>query len=85
MNKQVLQATFTAPPMNRTTRAAEGLPRWRWTTAELEKLVEHGLFPDDVKVELIGGSPSISFSKPTRAPAARKCFADRSEFGAGRA
>jgi Uma2 family endonuclease len=39
----------------RTTRAAEGLPRWRWTTAELVRLTELGAFRDDDAFELIGG------------------------------
>lgn len=37
------------------TRAAEGLPRWRWTTAELEKAAAAGLFSCDDDFELIGG------------------------------
>ena len=40
---------------DRTTRAAEGLPRWRWTTAELERLVELGAIDARAKIELIGG------------------------------
>lgn len=39
----------------RTTRAAEGLPRWRWTTAELLRLAELGAFNSDDHFELIGG------------------------------
>jgi Uma2 family endonuclease len=39
----------------RTTRAAEGLERWRWTTAELLRLVELGVFDEDDRFELIGG------------------------------
>lgn len=38
-----------------TTQAAEGLPRWRWTTAELLRLVEAGVLDPDEKFELIGG------------------------------
>ena len=41
--------------IDRTTRAAEGLPRWRWTTAEVERLAELGVFDMDDKFELIGG------------------------------
>ncbi len=37
------------------TRAAEGLPRWRWTVAELERLAESGVFKDQDRFELIGG------------------------------
>ena len=39
----------------RTTQAAEGLPRWRWTTAELVRLTELGAFRPDERFELIGG------------------------------
>lgn len=39
----------------RPTQAAEGLPRWRWTTAELEKMVDLGVLDPDERVELIGG------------------------------
>ncbi|MEO1694884.1 MAG: Uma2 family endonuclease [Pseudomonadota bacterium] len=38
-----------------TTRAAEGLPRYRWTRAKLEAAVEAGIFHDDDRFELIGG------------------------------
>lgn len=39
----------------RTTRGAEGLPRWRWTTAELVRLTELGAFTAVDRFELIGG------------------------------
>ena len=39
----------------RTTQAAEGLPRWRWTTAELLRLDELGVFDGQDDFELIGG------------------------------
>jgi Uma2 family endonuclease len=38
-----------------TTRGAEGLPRWRWTLAEFDRLVEVGILTEDDRVELIGG------------------------------
>lgn len=42
-----------------TTQAAEGLPRRRWTTAELEHMAAQGMFRDargnDERFELIGG------------------------------
>jgi Uma2 family endonuclease len=46
-----------APPKAgvRTTQAAEGIPRWRWTTAELLRLAELGAFADGDRFELIGG------------------------------
>jgi Uma2 family endonuclease len=37
------------------TQAAEGLPRWRWTTDELIRMVEAGLLHPDERIELIGG------------------------------
>ena len=40
---------------NRTTQAAEGLPRWRWTTAELVRLADMGAFQAEDRFELIGG------------------------------
>ena len=39
----------------RTTQAAEGLPRRRFTVAEVEALVEVGVVEEDERVELIGG------------------------------
>ena len=40
---------------HRTTQAAEGLPRWRWSTAELIRLSELGAFTAEDRFELIGG------------------------------
>jgi Uma2 family endonuclease len=39
----------------RVTTAAEGLPRWRFTIADVEAMVATGLMPEDERVELIGG------------------------------
>ncbi len=39
----------------RVTRAAEGLPRRRFTVAEVEAMVEAGIMDQDERVELIGG------------------------------
>ena len=41
------------PP--RSTRAAEGLPRRRFTVAEVEAMVAAGVMDEDERVELIGG------------------------------
>jgi Uma2 family endonuclease len=41
--------------MSRTTRAAEGLARWRWTVAEIERIAENGLFGAEDRFELVGG------------------------------
>ena len=38
-----------------TTQAAEGLPRRRWTVAELETMVAKGIIAEDERFELIGG------------------------------
>ena len=39
----------------RTTRAAEGLGRWRWTVAEFDRMIEVGLLGEEDRVELIRG------------------------------
>jgi Uma2 family endonuclease len=41
--------------MRATTQAAEGLPRWRWTVAEFDRLIELGVLGEDDRVELVGG------------------------------
>jgi Uma2 family endonuclease len=38
-----------------TTQAADGLPRWCWTVAEVEKLAAAGFFHQDERMELLGG------------------------------
>ncbi len=40
---------------SRSTRAAEGLPRRRFTVAEVQAMVEAGVMEEDERVELIGG------------------------------
>jgi Uma2 family endonuclease len=45
-----------APPRPRpTTQAADGLPRWRWTVAEIEQLAVAGYFSGYDRFELLGG------------------------------
>jgi Uma2 family endonuclease len=39
----------------RTTRGAEGLPRWRFTVADVEAMVAAGILDEDERVELIEG------------------------------
>ena len=53
MNEQVreLRSASLAP----TTQAAEGLPRRRWSVAEIEAFVQSGLIDEDERFELIGG------------------------------
>ena len=46
---------FTPPPRRPTTRAADGLPRWRWTVAEIEKMAVDGYFREEEQFELLGG------------------------------
>jgi Uma2 family endonuclease len=38
-----------------TTRAADGLPRWSWTVAEIERMSAGGYFRDEDRFELVGG------------------------------
>ena len=50
MNDHLRPAPF--PP---TTQAAEGLPRRRWSVAEIEAMVAKGIIAEDERFELIGG------------------------------
>lgn len=43
------------PILERTTTAAEGLPRRRFTVAELEQMVAAGILDEKERIELIGG------------------------------
>jgi Uma2 family endonuclease len=43
------------PSLSATTQAAEGLPRRRFTVAELERMTELGILSEDERIELIGG------------------------------
>lgn len=45
----------SAPLLERTTTAAEGLPRRRFTLAELEQMTAAGILAEDERIELIGG------------------------------
>ncbi len=58
---------FTFPPQHPTTQAAEGVPRWRWTVAEVERMVAHGFFTEFDKFELLGGE-----IVPMMSPAGRR-------------
>jgi len=46
---------FTTPPRRPATRAADGLPRWSWTIAEIERMAAAGYFHEDERIELLGG------------------------------
>jgi len=50
MNEQLRPASLPA-----TTQAAEGLPRRRWSVAEIEKMVAKDIIAEDERFELIGG------------------------------
>ena len=43
------------PKLLPTTQGAEGLPRMRWTVADMDRLVQAGILSEDDRVELIGG------------------------------
>ena len=64
-----------------TTQAAEGLPRRRWTTAELEEMARRGLFRDargnDERFELIGGEVVPMSPKGNRHEIVRNQLATR--------
>jgi Uma2 family endonuclease len=42
-------------PRRAPTQAAEGLPRWRWTVDDLDRMIEAGVLTENDRVELIGG------------------------------
>jgi Uma2 family endonuclease len=44
-----------SPNLPRTSQAAEGLERRRWSVAEIEAMVEAGVIEEDERFELIGG------------------------------
>jgi Uma2 family endonuclease len=46
---------FSSCHLSRQTQAAEGLPRWRWTVAEIEAMARAGIFTEGERFELIGG------------------------------
>lgn len=50
MNEQLRPASLPG-----TTQAAEGLPRRRWSVAEIEEMVAKGIIAEDERFELIGG------------------------------
>jgi Uma2 family endonuclease len=46
---------FTFPPQRPTTQAADGVPRWRWTVAEVERMAALDFFSEFDQFELLGG------------------------------
>ena len=65
---------FVAP---RVTRAAEGLPRRRFTVAEVEAMVEAGILDEDERVELIGGELVPMSPKGSRHEVVKSALLDR--------
>jgi Uma2 family endonuclease len=69
---------FTPPPQRRPpTRAADGLPRWRWTVAKIEKMAVDGYFREDERFELVGGEIVPMSPKGIRHEAIRGALALR--------
>jgi len=54
MNELPRHPVLSASP-SRTTQAAEGLLRWRWSVAEVEEMVKAGILLEHDRVELLGG------------------------------
>jgi Uma2 family endonuclease len=50
-------------PRDLITNAAEGLPRRRFTVAELERMTEAGILGEDERIELIGGDVVVMSPK----------------------
>ena len=46
---------FQPSKFSRSTQAAEGLTRWRWTVAEIEAITKAGILDEKERFELIGG------------------------------
>jgi hypothetical protein len=61
----------------RLTRAAEGLPRRRFTVAEVEAMVEAGIMDEDERVELIGGELVPMSPKRSRHEVVKAALLDR--------
>ena len=61
----------------RTTQAAEGLPRMRWTLAQFDQLIEAGILTEQDHVELIGGEIVPMSPKGNRHELVRDELGDR--------
>ena len=46
---------FSPAQQRPTTQTADGLPRWRWTVAEIERMTAAGYFDEYDRFELLGG------------------------------
>jgi Uma2 family endonuclease len=60
-----------------TTQAADGLPRWSWTVAEIERMAAGGYFRDDDRFELVGGEIVPMSPKGRRHEIVREALAFR--------
>jgi Uma2 family endonuclease len=65
------------PAAKLTTSAAEGLPRRRFTVAEVEAMVAAGVMEEDERVELIGGELVPMSPKGSRHEAIKIALVDR--------
>ncbi len=65
------------PPHRAPTQTADGLPRWRWTVAEIERMAAEGYFRDDERLELLGGEIVPMSPKGRRHEAIREEIAFR--------
>lgn len=72
MNELPLVGTDRVP-----TQGAEGLPRWRWTLAEFDRLIEVGILTEDDRVELIGGEIVPMAAKGNRHDAIKNALVER--------
>src|ERR1700704_6363306 len=68
---------FTPAPRRPTTQAADGLPRWCWTVAEIEKMAATGIFHENERFELLGGEIVPMSPKGRRHEIVRIELADR--------
>lgn len=71
MNRNVAQI------LRPTTRAADGLPRWSWTVAEIERMAAGGYFRDEDRFELVGGEIVPMSPKGRRHEIVREALAFR--------
>jgi Uma2 family endonuclease len=53
--RYTVSMNINSPTLEPTTTAAEGLPRRRFTVAELYRMTEAGILHEDERIELIGG------------------------------
>jgi Uma2 family endonuclease len=60
-----------------TTQAADGLPRWSWTVAEIERMAAGGYFRDQDRFELVGGEIVPMSPKGRRHEIVREALAFR--------